>query len=128
MVFYLAISVLSQECQKGHSLVPNYEGVFSPEDLASHSAFRDLAGFTRSTYQANYALVTPESRVWLHHRDWPGCKTCHIISRATPSHFSMLLVQMKVRSWPDRRCVVLCQTDHLAEELVHQGLRQLDHA
>lgn len=84
-----------QQCTAGQKNDFTYSEVFAPERRASHAAFRDLPGFTRSTYQANYALVTPESRVWLPNEDWPGCKTSHIISRATPAHFSMFLVEMK---------------------------------
>lgn len=84
-----------QQCTAGQENDFNYSEVFAPERRASHAAFRDLPGFTRSTFKANYALVTPESRVWLPHEDWPGCKTSHVISRATPAHFSMFLVDMK---------------------------------
>lgn len=32
----------------------------------------DLPGFTRSTYQRDHALITPESRVWTGHPGWWG--------------------------------------------------------
>jgi hypothetical protein len=85
-----------QECTA--PLLPNYAGVFSPENSNTHDSFVRLPGFTRSKYERNYALVTPESRVWASgNRAWPGCKTAHIISRAAPSHFSMFFVRMEVR-------------------------------
>ena len=91
-------SAALQQCTAGQQALFDYSAVFAPEHQASHAAFRDLPGFTRSAYKANYALVTPESRVWLPHDDWPGCKTSHVISRATPAHFSMFFVDMKART------------------------------
>ena len=35
-----------------------------------HVYFAELPGFTRSTYERDHALITPESRVWAGQPGW----------------------------------------------------------
>lgn len=73
----------------------SYENVFGGF-RGSQINFIELPGFTRSVYKRNYALVTPESRVWAGNPKWPSSLTSHVISPATSpaTHFSMFLVDM----------------------------------
>lgn len=54
----------------------------------------DLPGFTRSVYERNYALVTPESHVWAGNPRWTNATTAHLISPAVGANFAMLLANM----------------------------------
>ena len=60
-------------------------------------AFADLPGFTRSAFERDHALITPESRVWSSIPGWTGASTAHLVTPAFPmgAEFSMYLVQMK---------------------------------
>ncbi|EFN54219.1 hypothetical protein CHLNCDRAFT_17245, partial [Chlorella variabilis] len=58
----------------------------------------DLPGFTRSVYERNYALVTPESFVFAGNPLWENATTAHIISPAVGANFAMLLANMKQQS------------------------------
>lgn len=62
-----------------------------------HSA-ADLPGFTRSVYERNYALVTPESLVIAGNPRWANASTAHIISPAVGANFAMALVSMRKHS------------------------------
>lgn len=58
----------------------------------------DLPGFTRSVYERNYALVTPESFVFAGNPLWSNATTAHLISPAVGANFAMALVTMKPHS------------------------------
>ena len=60
--------------------------------------FDDLPGFTRSVYKPNYALITPESRVWTHYQGWKRSDLAYLISKGSGAHFSMYFAHMQVRS------------------------------
>lgn len=62
----------------------------------------DLPGFTRSVYERNYALVTPESLVFAGNPLWANASTAHIISPAVGANFAMLLVNMGASSQGQR--------------------------
>jgi hypothetical protein len=78
------------------TLKPDYSRVFALEHNATQNAFLALPGFTRSAYEREYAVVTPESRVWASNPAWQASTTAHIVSKASGAHFSMYLVSMKV--------------------------------
>ncbi|KAK9790343.1 hypothetical protein WJX73_006610 [Symbiochloris irregularis] len=75
----------------------DYSNVFSTSRNEGIT-FADLPGFTRSTYQRDHALITPESRVFASMPGWKNALTAHLISPATGSKFSMYLVDMKASS------------------------------
>jgi len=62
----------------------------------------DLPGFTRSVYERNYALVSPESFVFAGNPGWTNATTAHIISPAVGANFAMLLADMKAHSRGER--------------------------
>lgn len=55
----------------------------------------DLPGFTRTVYERDHALVTPESRVWTGLQGWKNTIGAHFVSPAMMStHFTMYLAKM----------------------------------
>jgi len=86
----------------------SYGDVLSAQ-RSSHAAFSDLPGFTRSVYRPDFALVTPESRVWGPAAGWRDVQLAYLVSKASGAHFSMFLAQMQVgghagqaRAWRPR--------------------------
>ena len=59
--------------------------------------FGDLPGFTRSVVERDFALITPESRVWMPVPGWQHSLVAHVITPAPPmnAEFTMLLANMK---------------------------------
>mmetsp|Transcript_19431 Transcript_19431/g.58706 ORF Transcript_19431/g.58706 Transcript_19431/m.58706 type:complete len:317 (+) Transcript_19431:253-1203(+) len=56
--------------------------------------FADVPGFTRSVYSNNYALLAPESRVFVPQPGWKGAFTAHVVSPAMGAHFSMFFADL----------------------------------
>ncbi|KAL4458393.1 hypothetical protein ABPG75_013258 [Micractinium tetrahymenae] len=75
----------------------DYSSLLSPARFQG-IAFEDLPGFTRSVYERNYALVTPESLVFAGNPLWANASTAHIISPAVGANFAMILVTMRKHS------------------------------
>jgi len=61
-------------------------------------AFEDLPGFTRSFYNRDHALITPESRVWAGYPGWTNTLTAHLISPGSGAHFTMYIANMAPES------------------------------
>lgn len=61
----------------------------------SMATCQDLPGFTRTVYERDHALVTPESRVWTGLPGWKNAVGAHFVSPAMMStHFTMYLAKM----------------------------------
>lgn len=93
-LFAFVAATSGQECSNRY-LVPDYSRVLAPEIGTENAPFLHLPGFTRSVYKPNYALVTPESRVWLGNPLWQRGSTSHIISKASGAHFSMYFLKLQ---------------------------------
>ncbi len=74
----------------------DYSNVFS-KGRDEGIKFADLPGFTRSAFERDHALITPESRVWSGTPGWANTLTAHLISPAFPmgAEFAMYLVDMQ---------------------------------
>ncbi|GLJ26617.1 hypothetical protein SUGI_0517150 [Cryptomeria japonica] len=70
-----------------------YAKVTNPTLSPSH--LKDLPGFTRSVYERNYALITPESQVFSALPDWINTSGAYLITPAMGSHFVMYLAHME---------------------------------
>jgi len=81
-------------CDGGEPVTYDYSKVITAERNAG-VAFEDLPGFTRSFYERDHALITPESRVWAGFPGWQNATTAHLITPASGAHFSMYLVNMQ---------------------------------
>ena len=79
-------------CALTHAATPARSLTAPPSPLPPLLA--DLPGFTRSVYERNYALVTPESLVFGGNPLWANATTAHIISPASGANFAMALVNM----------------------------------
>lgn len=68
----------------------DYSTIVSP--LKSSSLlYKDVPGFTRSTYSSHHALIAPESRVFVPQPGWTNVMTAHLVSSGMGAHFSMYL-------------------------------------
>mmetsp|Transcript_64 Transcript_64/g.177 ORF Transcript_64/g.177 Transcript_64/m.177 type:complete len:300 (-) Transcript_64:234-1133(-) len=80
-------------CANDEPVVYDYSKVIAePRNL--QATFKDLPGFTRSFYERDHALITPESRVWAGFPGWKNAVTAHLITPASGAHFVMYLVNM----------------------------------
>lgn len=71
---------------------PNYPGAAT---TPTHLEFADLPGFTRSTVKRNYALITPESRVFQKNPLLDSGVTSHLISPAMGANFAMYYARLQ---------------------------------
>lgn len=81
-----------------HACHPGLRALPDAPLTPSTSCAADLPGFTRSVYERNYALVTPESLVFAGNPRWANASTAHIISPAVGANFAMALVSMRKHS------------------------------
>ena len=74
----------------------DYNAVFSKERDVGIK-FEDLPGFTRSAFERDHALITPESRVWSGTPGWKKSNTAHLVTPNFPmgAEFTMYLADMK---------------------------------
>lgn len=94
MIFTAVSRAVDETCgtTSPKRFIANYENV---QFDGLQSTISLLPGFTRSVYKRNYALVTPESRVWASMVGWSQTLTSHFISPAAGAHFSFFLADMK---------------------------------
>ncbi|KAJ9510043.1 hypothetical protein QJQ45_011736 [Haematococcus lacustris] len=92
----LAVCVVGDDgsCKSTPAVQADYSLVLAGT-RKSGIAFSDLPGFTRSVYQRDHALITPESRVWSPHPGWTNSLTSHLMSPASGASFSMFLAVMQ---------------------------------
>ncbi|KAL6763270.1 RmlC-like cupin domain-containing protein [Haematococcus lacustris] len=92
----LAVCVVGDDgsCKSTPAVQADYSLVLAGA-RKSGIAFSDLPGFTRSVYQRDHALITPESRVWSPHPGWTNSLTSHLMSPASGASFSMFLAVMQ---------------------------------
>ncbi|KAG0558525.1 hypothetical protein KC19_10G034700 [Ceratodon purpureus] len=69
-----------------------YSKVTDPTLSASH--LQDLPGFTRSVYERDHALITPESQVFSPLPGWLNTLAAYMITPAMGAHFTMYLATM----------------------------------
>ncbi|XP_024384572.1 probable (S)-ureidoglycine aminohydrolase isoform X3 [Physcomitrium patens] len=69
-----------------------YSKVTDPTLSASH--LQDLPGFTRSVYERDHALITPESQVFSPLPGWVKTLAAYLITPAMGAHFTMYLASM----------------------------------
>jgi len=69
-----------------------YSKVMDPTLSASH--LQDLPGFTRSVYERDHALITPESQVFSPLPGWFNTLAAYLITPAMGAHFTMYLASM----------------------------------
>lgn len=86
-------SQLDGFCGRGQWEDSIYAKVTNPTLSPSH--LQDLPGFTRSVYERNYALITPESQVFSALPDWINTSGAYLITPAMGSHFVMYLAHME---------------------------------
>ncbi|CAM6105874.1 unnamed protein product [Calypogeia fissa] len=55
---------------------------------------QDLPGFTRSVYERDYALITPESQVYSPIPGWTNTLGAYLVTPAIGSHFNMYFAKM----------------------------------
>ncbi|XP_061971884.1 (S)-ureidoglycine aminohydrolase-like, partial [Populus nigra] len=75
---------------------PLYWRVTNPTLSPSH--LQDLPGFTRSVYERDHALITPESHVFSPLPEWTNTLGAYLITPAMGSHFVMYLAKMQENS------------------------------
>ncbi|KAL9368875.1 hypothetical protein Peur_040074 [Populus x canadensis] len=64
----------------------------------SPSHLQDLPGFTRSVYERDHALITPESHVFSPLPEWTNTLGAYLITPAMGSHYVMYLAKMQENS------------------------------
>lgn len=75
---------------------PLYWKVTNPTLSPSH--LQDLPGFTRSVYERDHALITPESHVFSPLPEWTNTLGAYLITPAMGTHFVMYLGKMQENS------------------------------
>ena len=71
-----------------------YKGTFEAERFEG-ARFHDLPGFTRSVYERDHAVITPESRVYSSLPGWKNALGAVLVSPSMPgSHLTMTIVQL----------------------------------
>ncbi|KAI5602140.1 hypothetical protein BDE02_01G137100 [Populus trichocarpa] len=75
---------------------PLYWRVTNPTLSPSH--LQDLPGFTRSVYERDHALITPESHVFSPLPEWTNTLGAYLMTPAMGSHFVMYLAKMQENS------------------------------
>ncbi|KAJ7570621.1 hypothetical protein O6H91_01G128700 [Diphasiastrum complanatum] len=69
-----------------------YEKVTNPSLAPRH--LEDLPGFTRSVYERDHALITPESQVFNPLPGWVNTEGAYLITPAMGAHFVMYIAKM----------------------------------
>ncbi|KAL9231171.1 hypothetical protein vseg_006428 [Gypsophila vaccaria] len=77
---------------EGSNSRPLYWKVSNPTLAPSH--LQDLPGFTRSVYERDHALITPESHVLSPLPEWKNTLGAYLITPAMGSHFVMYIAKM----------------------------------
>ncbi|PSC68380.1 DNA-binding protein isoform X1 isoform C [Micractinium conductrix] len=72
----------------------DYSDILAPSRFQGVK-FDDLPGFTRSVYERNYAVVTPESHVYAANPAWTNATTAHLISPVVGANFAMYLATLR---------------------------------
>ncbi|KAL0400371.1 UNVERIFIED_CONTAM: (S)-ureidoglycine aminohydrolase [Sesamum radiatum] len=90
-------------CHEGFCSAPSISNAQPPywkvtQPTLSPSHLQDLPGFTRSVYQREYALITPESHVFSLLPDWTNTLGAYLITPSMGSHFVMYLAKMQENS------------------------------
>ncbi|XP_024518559.1 (S)-ureidoglycine aminohydrolase-like [Selaginella moellendorffii] len=68
------------------------------DDISSFQSPADLPGFTRSVYQRDHALITPESQVFSALPGWTNAQAAYLVTPAIGSHFTMYIARMEASS------------------------------
>ncbi|XP_078148237.1 ureidoglycine aminohydrolase [Carex rostrata] len=84
-------SVSAPSCD--HDSKPHYVKVTNP--TLNPSCLQDLPGFTRSVFERDHALITPESQVFSPLPDWINTSGAYLITPAIGAHFVMYLAKMQ---------------------------------
>ncbi|KAL3698431.1 hypothetical protein R1sor_012507 [Riccia sorocarpa] len=74
------------------NVASDYSKVVEPTLAPIH--LEDLPGYTRSVYERDYALITPESQVYSPISGWSNSLCAFLITPAIGSHFSMYFAKM----------------------------------
>jgi len=96
MWFSLATYAAAMTFSTTSATTHDYNAVFSKERDVGIK-FEDLPGFTRSAFERDHALITPESRVWSGTPGWKKSNTAHLVTPNFPmgAEFTMYLADMK---------------------------------
>ncbi|KAF3335506.1 (S)-ureidoglycine aminohydrolase isoform X1 [Carex littledalei] len=84
-------SVFAPSCDTDSK--PLYVKVTNP--TLNPSCLQDLPGFTRSVFERDHALITPESQVFSPLPDWINTSGAYLITPAIGAHFVMYLAKMQ---------------------------------
>lgn len=95
----LLLTATTTNATKERSSSWDYSTLLSPPKYTGIT-FDNLPGFTRSVYERNWALITPESHVFQANPAWRNATTAHLISPTAPinSKFAMYMAKMKENS------------------------------